>query len=55
MYGVGRVYGTVCDVSDADSVVALSEFAKESVGTIHYWWRRASRPLWCSDQPPARA
>lgn len=39
--GIGRIYGTVCDVSDADSVIALGEFAKESLGTIHYWVNNA--------------
>jgi NAD(P)-dependent dehydrogenase (short-subunit alcohol dehydrogenase family) len=33
--GIGRVYGTVCDVSKVESVEALGEFAKESIGTIH--------------------
>lgn len=31
----------MCDVSDADSVVALGEFAKESLGTIHIWINNA--------------
>jgi len=39
--GVGRVYGTVCDVSDAESVEALAGFAKESIGTVHYWINNA--------------
>lgn len=39
--GLGRIYGTECDVSDADSVVALGEFAKEKLGTIHYWVNNA--------------
>ncbi|KAL1530922.1 hypothetical protein AB1Y20_001813 [Prymnesium parvum] len=39
--GLGRVYGTVCDVSDADSVMALGEFSKKSLGTIHYWINNA--------------
>jgi len=39
--GIGRVYGTVCDVSSAPSVEALAQFAKESVGTVHYWINNA--------------
>ena len=39
--GIGRVYGTVCDVSDADSVEALGEFAKDNLGIIHYWINNA--------------
>jgi len=39
--GVGRVYGTVCDVSKAESVEALGEFASEKLGTIHYWINNA--------------
>ena len=39
--GIGRVYGTVCDVSDADSVEALGEFAKDNLGIIHYWVNNA--------------
>jgi len=39
--GVGKIFGTVCDVSDADSVEALGQFAKESLGTIHFWVNNA--------------
>lgn len=39
--GVGRVYGTVCDVSSAPSVEKLAQFAKESIGTVHYWINNA--------------
>jgi len=39
--GIGRVYGTVCDVSKVESVEALGEFAKESIGTIHCWINNA--------------
>jgi len=39
--GIGRVYGTVCDVSDAGSVDKLAEFAKENLGTVHYWINNA--------------
>ena len=39
--GIGRVHGTVCDVSDAESVEALGAFAKEKLGTIHYWINNA--------------
>ena len=35
--GLGKVFGTVCDVSDAASVDGLAEFAKEKLGTVHYW------------------
>ena len=39
--GLGRVEGTVCDVSDAVSVEALGQFAKDKIGTIHYWINNA--------------
>ena len=39
--GLGRIYGTVCDVSDAASVEQLAEFSKESLGTVHYWINNA--------------
>jgi len=39
--GIGRVHGTVCDVSDAVSVEKLGEFAKEKLDTIHYWINNA--------------
>ncbi len=39
--GLGRVHGCVCDVSDSASVEALGEFAKEKLGTIHYWINNA--------------
>ncbi len=39
--GMGRVYGTICDVSDADSVGKLADFAKDSIGTVHYWINNA--------------
>jgi len=39
--GIGRVYGTVCDVSSASSVEALGQFAKDSIGTVHYWINNA--------------
>jgi len=35
------VYGTQCDVSDANSVVKLGEFAKAQLGTIGYWINNA--------------
>jgi len=38
---LGKVYGTVCDVSSAESVEAFGEFAKEKLGTIHYWVNNA--------------
>jgi len=39
--GLGRVHGTVCDVSDSASVEQLGEFAKEKLGTIHIWINNA--------------
>ena len=39
--GLGRIYGTVCDVSDASSVEQLGDFAKDKLGTIHYWINNA--------------
>ena len=48
--GEGRIYGTVTDVSSAQSVEALAAFAKENLGTVHYWINNAGinggrRPL----------
>ena len=37
----GKVYGCVTDVSQVESVEALGEFAKENLGTIHYWINNA--------------
>jgi chlorophyll(ide) b reductase len=39
--GLGKVFGTVCDVSDAGSVEALADFAKEKIGIVHYWINNA--------------
>ena len=39
--GVGKVYGCITDVSKAESVEALGAFAKENLGTIHYWINNA--------------
>ena len=39
--GIGRIYGTVCDVSSASSVEELGQFAKENIGTVHYWINNA--------------
>ena len=36
-----KVFGTICDVSDAASVEELGEYAKASLGTIHYWINNA--------------
>ena len=36
-----KIEGCVCDVSDASSVEALGAFAKEKLGTIHYWINNA--------------
>jgi len=38
---VGAIHGTVCDVSDTESVEALAEFAKEKIGVVHYWINNA--------------
>ena len=48
--GKGRIYGTVTDVSSAQSVEALAAFSKEHLGTVHYWINNAGinggrRPL----------
>lgn len=37
----GKVFHTKCDVSDADSVTALGEFAKKNLGTITHWINNA--------------
>jgi len=39
--GLGRVEGIECDVSDAESVQKLADFAKEQIGTVHYWINNA--------------
>ena len=39
--GIARCYGCVCDVSDAESVEKLAEFAKEKLGIVHYWINNA--------------
>jgi len=39
--GISRVYGTQCDVSDSASVEALAAFAKEKLGTVHFWVNNA--------------
>jgi len=39
--GSGKVYGCICDVSDATSVEELGTFAKEKLGTVHYWINNA--------------
>jgi len=39
--GVGQIHGCVCDVSSAESVEALGDFAKDKIGTIHYWINNA--------------
>ena len=39
--GKGRIYGTVTDVSSAQSVEALAAFSKEHLGTVHYWINNA--------------
>jgi len=36
-----KIFGTVCDVSSAESVEAFGAFAKESLGTIHHWINNA--------------
>jgi len=37
----GKVFQTICDVSDSQSVEALGNFAKEKMGTIGYWINNA--------------
>jgi chlorophyll(ide) b reductase len=37
----GKVFHTKCDVSDAASVEALGQFAKDKLGTIGYWVNNA--------------
>lgn len=37
----GKVFATQCDVSDAESVMRLGEFAKENMGRIGYWINNA--------------
>jgi len=37
----GNVYATRCDVSSAESVTELGEFAKSKLGTIGYWINNA--------------
>ena len=39
--GLGRIYGCTTDVSSAESVGALAQFAKEQIGTVHYWINNA--------------
>jgi len=39
--GIGRIYGCTADVSDVKSVEALADFAKEKIGTVHYWINNA--------------
>ena len=39
--GIARCYGCVTDVSDAESVEKLAEFAKEKLGTVHFWINNA--------------
>jgi len=38
---VAQVHGFACDVSSTESVEAFAEFAKEKLGTIHYWINNA--------------
>lgn len=37
----GTVFHTKCDVSDADSVQKLAQFAKTKLGTVNYWINNA--------------
>ena len=39
-----QVWGIKCDVSDKKDVEALTEFAKDKCGTVHYWYW-SSRPM----------
>ena len=36
-----KIFGCMCDVSKSESVEALGAFAKESLGTVHYWINNA--------------
>ena len=36
-----KIEGCVCDVSDASRIVVIATFAKEKLGTIHYWINNA--------------
>ncbi len=38
---LGKIYGTVTDVSDVESVRALAAYAKDKIGTVHYWINNA--------------
>jgi len=37
----GRVFHTICDVSDSKSVEALGKFAQKNLGTVGYWINNA--------------
>jgi chlorophyll(ide) b reductase len=37
----GTVFHTRCDVSDAESVAKLAQFAKKNLGTVGYWINNA--------------
>jgi len=37
----GKIYGTVCDVGSSEQVAELATFAKEKLGTVHYWVNNA--------------
>lgn len=37
----GVIHGVRCDVSDADNVQQLADFAQEKLGTVHYWINNA--------------
>ena len=40
-YPEGKIFGKTCDVSNSEQVAALASFAKESLGTVHYWINNA--------------
>ncbi|CAE8643886.1 unnamed protein product [Polarella glacialis] len=37
----GTIDGTMCDVSELDSINQLVDFAKQKIGTVHYWINNA--------------
>lgn len=40
-FGGSAIEGVRCDVSSASDVAALASFAKEKLGTIHFWINNA--------------
>jgi NAD(P)-dependent dehydrogenase (short-subunit alcohol dehydrogenase family) len=46
-FGGCAIQGVRCDVSDASDVAALASFAREALGTIHFWINNAGRCELC--------